>query len=105
MTTKLFMREDFTNETKGHIIDRTNWYEPYTNDRKRLFRNLQREYGRCVSSVYVDTPNGARKVGWYFEKKMEYEDTGRYGRPAQHYIRGVWVHFDEREEEEGDHDC
>jgi hypothetical protein len=88
------MREDFTNETKGyHISDGTPWYEPYTDNRKRLFRDCQREYGRCVSSVDVDTPEGPRKVGWYFERKEQYEDTGRYGRPPEYYIRGVWVHL------------
>jgi hypothetical protein len=38
-TTMLRMREDFTNETEGHFISEgTDWYEPYTDNRKRLFR-------------------------------------------------------------------
>ena len=107
MATKLMMQETFTNETKGHLIDQTDWYEPYTDSRKRLFRECQREYGRCVSAVYVETPTGLKAVGWYFERKEQYEDTGRFGRPAEHYVRGVWVTLAVVEvvEEEEDFDC
>jgi hypothetical protein len=96
----LRMREDFTNETEGYFISEgTDWYEPYTDNRKRLFRECQKDYGRCISSIYVDTPNGTKTVGWYFERKEQYEDAGRYGRDPEYYIRGVWVHLRETEEE------
>jgi hypothetical protein len=48
----------------------------------------------------VDTPNGTKAVGWYFERKEQYEDTGRYGREPEYYIRGVWVHLAEVSEED-----
>lgn len=39
-----------------------------------LFRYCQREYGGCVSNMYIDTKEGkTRKVGWVFEKKVDYE--------------------------------
>ena len=45
-------------------------FEPYTFDVKRLFNSLMREYGRCVSSVYVgeDKPE---KIGWVFQKRTD----------------------------------
>jgi hypothetical protein len=61
---------------------------------------MQKEYGRCVSSVYVDTDNGPHKVGWYFESQQEYEGSGRYGRTPDTYIRGVWIEYRTIEEEE-----
>ena len=104
MATKLMMQETFTNETKGHLIDQTDWYEPYTTDRGRLFRDLQKEYGRCTSRVSHDGPNGTKAVGWYFQKRMEYEDW-RPGMRDRYYVRGVWVEIAECEEEEDDFDC
>lgn len=98
----LMMRESFTNETMGYFFNETDWYEPYTDSRKRLFRDCQQEYGRCVSAVYIETPTGTKSVGWYFERKEQYEDTGRYGRAPEYYIRGVWVQFADIEETEED---
>lgn len=40
---------------------------------KNLFRRLSREFGRCVSKVYVG--EGA-PIGWVFEKKQPYADKG-----------------------------
>lgn len=83
----LLVRETFTNEDKGYRFGESEWYEAYTDDRGKLFRSMQREYGRCVSSVYVE-PN-AKPVGWYFERREQYEDA------AETYTRGVWVELRE----------
>lgn len=49
----------------------------------QMFRWLQREYGRCISRVYIDegTP-----VGWCFQRAMPYGDN-----PRESYIQEVWV--------------
>ena len=81
-----------TNETKGHRF--SDWSEPVedhllhddgTPDMGAIYRLAQDEYGVCRSSVYVDTPTGPRKVGWYFESRQRYEDTD------EPYLRGAWV--------------
>ena len=41
-------------------VSETEPYEPYTDNKGRLFRECQKEYGRCVSSVYMDTAEGTR---------------------------------------------
>jgi hypothetical protein len=96
----LMVRESFVNETKGYRFSESDWYEAFTDSRKRLFRDCQKEYGRCTSAIYVDVADGPPKqIGWYFEKRMEYEDsrpsydsyTGKMRKPDT-YIRGVWVH-------------
>lgn len=89
----LQIRETYVNQTKGyHLADWTPWYEPFTDNKGKLFRSLQREYGRCGSKMYIDTRNGeTRTCGWVFTKKQQYGDTGRYGRPAEFYIQETWV--------------
>lgn len=69
------------NRDKGYIYSK---YEEKLDkqDRGCLFRRLSREFGRCVSKVYVGegTP-----VGWVFEKKAQYDDT------CETYIMETWV--------------
>lgn len=85
----LQMRETFVNETKGYQFGETDWYEPYTDNRGALFLSLQREYGRCVSTMYRDRQDGTVvRVGWVFQKRMEYE--GARTRDDT-YIREAWV--------------
>jgi hypothetical protein len=87
----LRVSESFVNATEGYRFGDSEVYEPYTDNVAQLFRSMQKEYGRCESAVYVDTPNGAQRIGWVFSKRMEYEDSGRYGRKRQFYTREVWV--------------
>lgn len=52
----------------------------------QLFRSLQGEHGRCVSKVYITTrTEEAVPVGWVFQKRREYEDTGKP------YLAETWV--------------
>lgn len=48
---------------------------------KGLFRLLSREFGRCLSKVYVGE---GEPIGWVFEKKQPYSDTG-------YFIQETWV--------------
>jgi hypothetical protein len=87
----LEIRETFVNETKGYQFGNSAWYEPYTDNRGRLFRSLQREYGRCVSKVRNEA-QGDKAVGWVFQKRMEYEDARQSWRKEDRtYVREVWV--------------
>ena len=63
------------------------WYEPCTEDLGKLFRVLQKEYGKCVSKVYVDTPDGTPDaIGWVFQKRKAFDDC-----PRESYVQEVWV--------------
>lgn len=65
------------------------WTEEYDGSAGELFREARGEYGRCVSSVYVDQKNGPpKRVGWFFVSRQEYEDWGH-----DTYLRGAWVMF------------
>jgi hypothetical protein len=89
----VFVRETFIDETKGHQFGESDWYEPYTDDIGRLFRDMQKEYGRCTGHVYVGDGPDVKKVGWVFEKRMEYDDYR--GRGDRFYVRTVWVRLAE----------
>lgn len=110
-------RETYVNKTEGSIFGESDWEEAWTDDRGRLFRALQEEYGRCVSRMYVDRKTPAKPqtaffglavpladqveqartwetvpIGWVFEKRMAYEDS-----PSAYYLREVWVEVSEDE--------
>lgn len=82
-----------TNETAGHRF--SDFSEPVedwllkddgTPDMGAIYRMAQEEYGVCRSSVYVDRQDGPpTRVGWYFESRQKYEDTG------EPYLRGAWI--------------
>lgn len=82
----LVIRETSVNTTENCIFSESDWYEPYTNNLGKLFKTMLKEYGRCVSKVYVNTPDGgADQIGWVFEKRAKYEDT------KETYLQETWV--------------
>ena len=91
------LRESFVNATEGYgwgDVD-TPLGHTYLTERDdegredietgELFRHAQSEYGRCVGRCYVDGPKGTVPVGWVFQKRDRYEDTG------ETYLRETWV--------------
>lgn len=91
----LYVQETFISRTKDACFGESEVYEAWTDDLAKLFRALQKEYGRCTGPCYIDTKTGVRQIGWVFEKHMRYEDArpdsrGRY-RPQDYYLRAVWV--------------
>jgi hypothetical protein len=89
----MLVSETFLNATEGYRFGETEPFEPYTDDVGRLFRDMQRGYGRCLSSVYVDGEDGKpRRIGWVFQKRAEYEDArSDWPDDRRYYIREVWV--------------
>lgn len=86
-----------TNEDKGYIfsewteeLDVILWGEnPPNGD---IFRQCQREYGRCVSRMYRDSSTrGTREVGWVFEKREHYSDY----HSSDTYLQHAWVEVGE----------
>lgn len=91
----LQIRETYVNQTRMCEFGRSEWFEPFTDNVGKLFRALQREYGRCTGRSYRDLGQDDTQAptvwtGWVFEKRMRYEDA-RGKRPDDYYIREVWV--------------
>jgi len=86
----MLIREEYVNATEGHRFgDSGEPYATFTDDIGKLFRSLQRENGRCVSKVYIDTKSaGTVQVGWVFQKREAYE---RCRGKQAYYIRETWV--------------
>jgi hypothetical protein len=88
----LMIKETYVNVTRGYRFGTSGWYETDYAGRGELFRELQREYGRCTSKIYIDLPSGSPlAVGWVFEKKDRYDDT------KELYTREVWVEVEQGE--------
>lgn len=92
---------ELVNATRGTVF--ASFQEPIEPGRTRgeIFRDLQREYGRCVSAVYVDRAEGGapRRVGWAFQSRQRYTDA-RPGDRDPTYIREAWVQVVEIEHRE-----
>jgi hypothetical protein len=91
MSENLWVSETFLNKTKDFRFGDTEPYETYTDTIGQLFREMQREYGRCVSRVYTDASGTTKQIGWVFEKRMQYEDARGNDTERDYYIREVWV--------------
>jgi hypothetical protein len=89
----IWIQESFVNSTEGYRFGDSDVYETYTDDRSKLFKDMQREYGRCESKIYIDGPDGkAIQVGWVFTKTMDYEDArADWPKERRQYVREVWI--------------
>jgi hypothetical protein len=82
----MLVEEQWINQTKNYIIGDSGEYEPYTENLNELFKSYQKENGRCISKVYIDTKDKQIiAVGWVFEKKVKYTDCDDY------YIQHTWI--------------
>ena len=100
MTTKTItgIKETFIDVDKGYMFGEGECHDLWTDDPKKLFHALKKEYGPLCSRMYRDElqVNGkmiAVPVGYVFKGKRRYEDTG------EPYMREVWVEFIEEEED------
>jgi hypothetical protein len=50
-----------------------------------IFRESQKEHGRCQSKVYIDTEDGVAQIGWVFVKRLEYDDS------PETYLQETWI--------------
>lgn len=101
----LWVSESFVNATENSRFGDSEPYETDATTRGELFRQLQAEYGRCISRLYVDRSDyygrsSVSAVGWVFQSRQVYADArpDHYtpaGRPVyaerDHYTREVWV--------------
>lgn len=70
----IYIQETWVSQEDDVIIGESDTYETFTDNKGVLFRELQKEYGRCVSKVYVDDD---KQVGWVFQKKQKYDDCNK----------------------------
>lgn len=76
------------NKTGDYLIfeDIQEWDNGLCETPSEVYRAALKEYGRCVSKIYIDSKDKKSKhVGWIFEKKCFYEDT------QEPYIQETWI--------------
>ena len=82
----IHIKETHINKDEKCTFGDTDVYETYTDSIGELFKDLQIQFGRCVSSMYVDKKDGAtKKIGWVFEKKNKYNDCNKT------YMQETWI--------------
>ena len=79
----LWIKETHINATKSTHCRDVDWHETeFKDDELRLLlKHMIKEFGR-VRSMWRNTPDGKRQVGWVFEKRVEYDGT-RPNTPAK----------------------
>lgn len=82
----MLINEIYVNATDHYTLGGSGLYKPFTDKTGELYKALQREYGRCLSKVYIDNPDGKIKaIGWVFVKRAKYEDCNKT------YLQETWV--------------
>jgi len=90
----IYVKQEYLNKTEGYSFGDSGVYESRFEKVEEVFKFCQKEYGRCLSRVYVDGENGVPfAIGWVFERVDKYEDTG------ENYIKETWVSLHEKEPE------
>lgn len=92
----IYLTESHLNKSENYSMGESLTYESSfdsTDGIKYIFGQLQKEFGRCVSKVFVDTKTGTQQIGWVFEKQDEYEDT------KKPFIHETWVSLHTQEPE------
>ena len=81
----LWIKETRVNKTKGYQFGSSEWVETSADNLSTLFKQLQCEYGRCISRMYTDGNGHTTQYGWVFLKRARYEDT------REVYLQETWV--------------
>ena len=86
----LWIKEVWTNEDQEVRVGDSGPYETFTDDVGELFQSLQKEYGKCVSKLYMEPEI---QIGWVFEKRQKYTDCD------ETYLQSTWVSVYDKEPE------
>jgi hypothetical protein len=81
----MLIREIAIDTSTNAVFSESGIFEAFTDSRNDLFKACQKEYGRCVSPILIETRYGTKVAGWVFQKKDYYEDT------HEPFIRETWV--------------
>ena len=81
----ILIQEEYVNATEGYLIGNNEPYESRYDTLGEVYRACVREFGRCISKVYVDGNGAAHPIGWIFQKTAHYEDT------KEPFLQEVWV--------------
>lgn len=88
----IFIQETMLDATNGGFFNESPVYKTRFTTTAEVYKFCLKEYGRCVSKVYIDDPNGKpMHIGWVFQKRAKYEACD------ETYIQETWVSLHEAE--------
>ena len=86
----MLISETYVNATEGYQLGDSGEYEPFTQNIGELFRSCQKQFGKCISKLFIGE---GRQMGWVFQKLTQYEDC------KEKYLQETWVSLLERASE------
>ena len=82
----MIIQEEHVNGTEGYRLGEPAFYEAISENVGEVFSEARKEFGRCIGSVYVESPGPKPpRIGWVFEKIERYTDSG------ESYINETWI--------------
>jgi hypothetical protein len=73
-------------DEKRYLLGYGEAYEVGDKTTGSIYKAFRKEYGRCVSKVYIDTPDGGvHQIGWVFQSRRQYDNS------KETYILEVWI--------------
>lgn len=70
----LFIEVVQENGTRNYRISDPVLSETKYTDKSTLYKALVKEYGRCISKMYVDVSGRPTQIGWCFARRELYSD-------------------------------
>lgn len=80
----MLIETTWINETKGWNCGSSGIYDTWCETIGELFLEMQKEYGKCISKVYIGNKNPVA-IGWVFQKRERYADCD------ETYLQSTWV--------------
>jgi hypothetical protein len=94
ITEMRIVRETYVNVDKNAIIGENDMPQEDTiiTGLKDLYKYGIKNFGRCVSKIYIDKKDKQLHIGYTFRKKMQYEDTKEF------YTQETWLSLEHYKE-------
>ena len=82
MSKNIYVQEEFVNESEGYRLGDSDVFESRFTSKSEAWKHYRREYGRCISKVYIGED---KPIGWVFQKLVKYTDCN------EKYLQSAWV--------------
>jgi len=82
----MLVQESCVNATEGYRRSDSEVYDAWCDTPGELFRECQKDHGRCTGKVYIDLADDeVQQIGWVFQKRRQYTDCN------ETYLAETWV--------------
>ena len=77
----------YVNKSEDYILgeESIDIEDSIINNLRELYHHGLQEYGRCTSKIFIDKSDGAKHIGYTFEKRVKYTDSNNT------YLQETWL--------------